>query len=165
MLNMAIPDEVAQYAEGHRITSYFNMGVVHKDEAQKPDWLWTTQSKADAPYDFDSFRYFIWNPHHHRYETAYVQRNVIGYYPVEAEAGSPPKFTLLMQDEDDGKLYRYSFIYDIYRVRLEGKEPYAASPGGKPSPQQSITLAANAGARQGSFLARVRQRISKLLSK
>jgi hypothetical protein len=165
MLNMAIPDEVAQYAEGHRITSYFNMGMVHDGDTVKPNWLWTTQSESDAPYDFDSFRYFIWNPRHHRYETAYVQRKVIGYYPIEAEAGSPPKFTLLMQDEDDGKLYRYFYIYDIYRIRLVGKQPYAASPDGKPTPQTSLALAQNAPAPQTSLLARVRARINKLLGR
>lgn len=163
MLNMAIPDEVAQYAEGHRITSYFNMGVVHDGDLVKPNWLWTTQSKADAPYDFDSFRYFIWNPRHHRYETAYIQRNVVGYYPIEAEAGSPPKFTLLMQDEDDGRLYRYFYIYDIYRIRLVGRQPYNPA---QPSAPLSVTLAqAAAGQPQPSLLARVRRRLSRLLGR
>ena len=164
MLNMAIPDEVAQYAEGHRITSYFNMGLVHDGDITKPNWLWTTQSKDNASYDFDSFRYFIWNPRHHRYETAYIQRKVIGYYPIEAEAGSPPKFTLLMQDEDDGKLYRYFYIYDIYRVRLVDKQPYVVSPDGKPLPQPSV-LARNAPGSQSSLLTRIRQKINKLLGR
>jgi SH3-like domain-containing protein len=163
MLNMAIPDEVAQYSEGHRITSYFNMGLVHDGDLVKPNWLWTTLSKANAPYDFDSFRYFIWNPHHHRYETAYVQRKVIGYYPVFAEAGSPPKFTLLMQDEDDGKLYRYYYIYDIYRVRLVGKQLYVADQNGRPSAQPSIVPVTEQPAAQPTLLARIKRRISHLL--
>src|SRR5205823_1503129 len=39
---MAIPDEVAQYAEGHRITSYFPLGDVQDDGKIKHHWLWTT---------------------------------------------------------------------------------------------------------------------------
>jgi len=164
MVNMAIPDEVAQYSEGHRITSYFQMGTVHDGDMVKPNWLWTTQSRSNAPYDFDSFRYFIWNPRHHRYETAYVQRNVIGYYPIEAQAGSPPKFTLLMQDEDDGKLYRYYYIYDIYRVRLVGRQLWSADQ--KAQPIQAVPNApVNEPSQRPSLLARVRQRISKLLGR
>ena len=31
---MAIPDEVAQYAEGHRITSYFSLGKIGRDQVE-----------------------------------------------------------------------------------------------------------------------------------
>src|SRR5438067_5264963 len=34
--------EVAQYAEGRRITSYFPLGETHDGTAVKPTWLWTT---------------------------------------------------------------------------------------------------------------------------
>src|SRR6202030_973377 len=41
-LYMAMPDEVAQYAEGHRITSYFSLGKIRDGDQQKDIWLWTT---------------------------------------------------------------------------------------------------------------------------
>ncbi|MGA6983125.1 MAG: hypothetical protein WBZ11_16345, partial [Candidatus Sulfotelmatobacter sp.] len=66
-LSMAIPDEVAQYAEGHRITSYFPLGQVHDDDQVKNNWLWTTITKGGQPYEFDSFRVFVWSLRHHRY--------------------------------------------------------------------------------------------------
>ena len=81
MLNMAIPDEVAQYAEGHRITSYFAMGNVQDEGQLKHNWLWTTIRKSGLPYEFDNFRFFIWSLRHHRYETVYIERDVIGHYP------------------------------------------------------------------------------------
>ena len=34
-LNMAIPDEVAQYAEGRRIVSYFSLGTVRDGDQKK----------------------------------------------------------------------------------------------------------------------------------
>ena len=69
-LYMAIPDEVAQYAEGHRITSYFSLGKVQDEDRVKDVWLWTTINGANRPYDFDGFRVFIWSLRRHRYETA-----------------------------------------------------------------------------------------------
>jgi hypothetical protein len=123
MLVMAIPDEVAQYSEGHRITAYFAMAEVRDDDRVKYDWLWTTLSQTDVPYDFDSFRYFVWNPRHHRYETGYIQRNVIGYYPVKVTPGAQPEFSMILRD-DDGKLYRNDFVLQGYRVRRANKEPW-----------------------------------------
>ncbi len=81
-LYMSIPDEVAQYAEGKRITSYFSLGEVKDDEmgVVKHDWLWTTLSDA-ADYDFDGWRVFIWSRRHHRFETSYRQHGVEGYFP------------------------------------------------------------------------------------
>src|SRR5512140_1860897 len=68
-LVMAIPDEVAQYAEGKHIVSYFALGKVQDGDALKPTWLWTTSVSRTAPYDFDSFRVFTWSLRRHRYET------------------------------------------------------------------------------------------------
>ena len=83
-LYMAIPDEVAQYAEGHRITSYFPLTDVQDGDTVKHNWLWTTSAGGDHPYDFDSYRVFTWSLRRHRYETAFIQRNVEGYFPVLA---------------------------------------------------------------------------------
>ncbi len=76
MLYLAIPDEVAQYAEGHRITSYFALRQTKEGNSIKNDWLWTTITKGLEPYEFDSFRVFVWSQRRHRYETAYIERNV-----------------------------------------------------------------------------------------
>jgi len=128
MLTMAIPDEVAQYAEGHRITSYFPLGKVLDEGVEKRHWLWTTISANGQPYEFDSFRVFIWALRRHRYETAYIMRNVKGYYPVEATAGDSPSFTLIMEN-DDGKRYQYKFAFEVNRVRLAQKTLW--EPGGE----------------------------------
>ncbi|HEX8986016.1 MAG TPA: hypothetical protein VF767_11300 [Bryobacteraceae bacterium] len=133
-LKMNIPDEVAQYSEGHRITSYFITGDVQDDGQLKHHWLWTTLSKTKQPYQFDSFRYFIWNLRKHRYETAYVERNLKGYFPVEvvhagAAAGkgteSFPSFRLIV--EEDGVRYRKTYSYQVYLVRLVSKERIEAA--------------------------------------
>jgi hypothetical protein len=128
-LKMNIPDEVAQYSEGHRITSYFATADVNDDGQVRHNWLWTTIGDAHVPYEFDSFRYFIWNTRHHRYETAYVERNLKGYFPVEVhpveatvgnKSATYPGFSLIV--EQDGVRYRKTYAYQIYLVRLVRKE-------------------------------------------
>jgi hypothetical protein len=130
MLVMRIPDEVAQYAEGHRITSYFSLGEVHDGGKVKHNWLWTTIAQGRQPYEFDSFRVFVWSRRRQRYETAYIERNLRGYYPVEAEAASgsgPPRFRLIVE-EKDGRRYRRTYGFQGYRVRLMGKELWSPPP-------------------------------------
>ena len=124
-LNMAIPDEVGQYAEGHRITSYFALGQVHDGDAVKNNWLWTTIIKGGQPYEFDSFRVFVWSLKHHRYETAYIERNIIGYYPIQVNsADSSPSFSVVLQG-NDGLRYRKTYSFEGYRIRMVNRELYS----------------------------------------
>ncbi len=139
-LFMSIPDQVAQYAEGRRIVSYFPLATVQDEDQAKHVWLWTTVGGGSHPYDFDSFRVFIWNLRHHRYETAFIARNVQGYAPVLVHevnyspsgsgmgaAGKYPGFSICF-DSKDGQLYRreYALIGNI--VRLAGEQPCQAQP-------------------------------------
>ena len=133
-LVMSIPDEVAQYAEGKRITSYFDLGAVNDDQKGiRHNWLWTTLSGLES-YDFDGWRVFLWNRRRHRYETSYRQRDLEGYFPVHVD---PPDanafgrtFELITRD-DDGKFRRRSYLFDGTRVHLTGTENY--NPTGTPA--------------------------------
>ncbi|MDQ2712896.1 MAG: hypothetical protein M3Y24_11835, partial [Acidobacteriota bacterium] len=131
-LMMSIPDEVAQYAEGKHITSYFDLGSINDEEkGLKHNWLWTTRSGA-KPFDFDSWRVFLWNRHRHRYETSYRQRDVEGYFPVHVDTADPSfigrTFQLITED-DDGKLRSRTYRFDGSRVHLTGTEDYHAGEG------------------------------------
>jgi hypothetical protein len=140
-LVMAIPDEVAQYAEGHRIVSYFSLGKVRDGDQQKDIWLWTT-SGGGAGADFDSFRVFNWSVRRHRYETAYIERRLKGYLPVlvqqvdltsASRSGAPaaseryPGFSVCIE-KADGQRYRreYAMLGNI--VRYAGERPCEAAP-------------------------------------
>jgi hypothetical protein len=138
-LFMAIPDEVAQYAEGHRISSYFPLGEGIKDEDKvRRNWLWTTIGQSTAGYDFDSLRVFIWSLRRHRYETAHIERNLKGYFPVRLEQvayGAPaktrkgetvsntyPGFSVCVEKKDGTRARRsYAFLTNI--VRFAGERP------------------------------------------
>jgi hypothetical protein len=128
MLQMSIPDEVAQYAEGHRITSYLSLGdVKDKDkDVTMHNWLWTTVSTGQFPYEFDSFRVFVWSTRRHHYETAYIERNVRGHYPVTTEdrPGEVEKAFSLVLEDKDGKLYKRTYAFSGYHVRMLSKVPY-----------------------------------------
>ncbi len=131
---LAIPDEVAQYAEGHRITTYFSLGKIHDDElnTDKNFWLWTTVHSGQHPYDFDSFRVFTWNPKRHRYETAYIQRSVEGYLPVLVKKeGGQETFSVCLADDDGARLRKRYTMLDR-QVRPLDAEPCPA-PAVQPS--------------------------------
>ena len=126
-LMMSIPDDVAQYAEGKHITSYFDLGVVKDDErGAKHNWLWTTISGAEA-FDFDSWRVFLWNRHRHRYETSYRMRDVEGYFPVRVDPGAATSLSRtfhLVTKDDDGRYRERTYNFDGTRVHLAGIESY-----------------------------------------
>ncbi len=132
MLNTSIPDEVAQYAEGHRITAYRPLGEVKDKEKNetKPNWIWTTISPGTFPYEFDSFRVFVWSTRHHRYETAYIERNVKGHYPLTTEdrPGEDEKAFSLVIEDKDGKLYKRTYAFTGYRVHMVSKTSYNPPP-------------------------------------
>jgi hypothetical protein len=130
--NMAIPDEVAQYAERRRIVSYFPLGYVEDGDQKKPVWLWTTVGGAHQGYDFDSFRVFVWSLKRHRYETAYIERNLTGHLPVllvkdvdygagKGAAGKYPGFSICTE-RADGQLHRREFalLGNIVRQANDG---------------------------------------------
>ena len=124
MLLMAIPDEVAQYAERARIAAYFHMGdTLDRDGAAHPAWLWAAASRPGA--DFDSLRLFTWNTRRNRYETSYIERNLTGFLPILIErrsTGEASGFTALIV-EKDGSLQTRVYSVNGFRARLASRRP------------------------------------------
>jgi hypothetical protein len=164
MLLMSIPDDVAQYSEGARITAYFDLGTVDDEGVAKHHWLWTTSSRTGVPHDFDSFRVFIWNRKKHRYETSYIERGVEGYFPVEVNGG---KFTLLLR-RDNGSFYTKTFAMEGYLTRWVGNAE-AQAPG-DPLGRTVISRgtaapAATAGEHSRGFVDRVKAWTKRVLNR
>lgn len=173
MLRMDIPDEVAQYSEGRRITSYFSMGQVNDHGVIKHNWLWTTCAPGDHEYDFDGFRYFVWSLRKHRYETAYIERDLKGYFPVtvhpaKASAGEKtqtmPGFSLVVEGAD-GVRYLRTYACQVYLVRLVEKTKWAPAEGADepnepPAPQSAAP--AKPGA---SVVGRLKQNVRRWLGR
>ncbi|HEY9141053.1 MAG TPA: hypothetical protein VIN93_09190 [Bryobacteraceae bacterium] len=131
-VSMAIPDEVAQYAEGRRIVAYFSLGQIVDQDLRKNIWLWVTATSGVHDYDFDSFRVFVWSLRHHRYETSHVERNLEGYLPVLAKpAGAggqaDPDFSLCVLN-NSGQRVRREYVLSAGRVRLVSESACPATP-------------------------------------
>ncbi|MBN9659926.1 MAG: hypothetical protein J0H49_17195 [Acidobacteria bacterium] len=117
MLLMAIPDEIAQYAERARITAYFNIGKVNDHGVDKPVWMWATLSQRGVPIEFDSLRIFIWNIRRHRYETSFIERGMKGYLPIGI-SGSPATGFKTVVEEKDGRLVEREYSINNFRARV-----------------------------------------------
>lgn len=126
MLLMAIPDEVAQYAERARITAYFNIGRVNDHGVEKPVWMWATLAQRGVPIHFDSLRIFIWNARRHRYETSFIERGMKGYLPIRLQ-GSPATTFAVVVEEKTGRLVEREYAINGFRARVvarrEGQLP------------------------------------------
>jgi len=123
ILDMAIPDEVAQYAEGKPITAWQVLDEVPAGDQKKAHYLWATTDESGLPYDFTGIRVFIWNAGHRRYETSYRERNLRGVYPltvgrVRLKSGEVPSFTITTLDDADNRVTReFVLLGNIVRRR------------------------------------------------
>jgi hypothetical protein len=170
LISMAIPDEVAQYAEGHRIVSYLPLGYVQDEEQKKSIWFWATV-RGRQPFDFDSFRVFNWNLRRHRYETAFIARNVHGYLPVLLNnvdyaigKGAPskyPGFSVCLEKEDGQRVRRdFALLGNI--VRYAGERPCETAPPmyvAKATGVRGIAVTETAAVPKESFSQRVKEKV------
>jgi SH3-like domain-containing protein len=174
LVSMAIPDEVAQYAEGKRIVSYFPLGELEDGDQKKKIWLWTTTSDSRQPWDFDSFRVFVWSIRRHRYETAYIERKLKGYAPVlrkqveYSTKGQPVKyegFSVCMENKDGQRVRREYALLGV-SIRFAGEQPCEPPqpPLAVPAPAP-IAVADAAPAPRESFSERIRKRWHALIGK
>ncbi len=170
-VSMAIPDEVAQYAEGHRIVSYFSLGQLTDHDERKEIWLWTTVGSGVHDYDFDSFRVFVWSFRHNRYETSHVERNLEGYSPVlakpaGAEGQTNPGFSICVVNRVD-KRVRREYELSAGRIRLVSEGDCPAAPPIYTAPTASAVAAAAGTAPTAppapqSFFQRLKNRLKAL---
>lgn len=105
MIDLDVPLDVAQYAEGQRIIGCFILNEVNDGDKKVPQYLMVlTEAKDGQSFDFNQARVFTWNVKRHRYETAYRERNLNGVLPVSVshedfgKEGNLPTFVLRVKD-------------------------------------------------------------------
>ena len=132
MVDVDIPLEIAQYAEGQRIVAFFALNEVSDADKKVPQYLVVlTEPKDGLPYDYDQIRVFTWNVKRHRYETAYREHDLNGVLPVTIsqenfdKEGMLPVFVLHVKDDGGNVIDRkYKLNTPIVRrVIAPGEEP------------------------------------------
>jgi SH3-like domain-containing protein len=141
MIDLDVPLEIAQYAEGQRIMGAFIINKVSDEDKQVPQYLVLfSENKDGMPFDYNQARVFTWNPKKHRYETAYRERGMMGFFPVMIgtenfdKEGVLPTFTLRAQDQD-GKIVERKYKLNqpiVRRVIAAGEQPQKLAAPPKP---------------------------------
>ncbi len=131
MVDLDVPLDVAQYAEGQRIVAFFVLNQVQDGDKKVAQYLTVlTEPKDGMPFDFNQIRVFTWNVRRHRYETAYRER-MEGVLPVTVlqenfdKEGVLPVFTIRVQD-DSGKVSERKYKLNtpiVRRVLAPGEQP------------------------------------------
>ncbi len=137
MLDVDVPLEIAQYAEGQRIVAAMVLDEVQDDDKKVAQYLvMLTEPKDGMPFDYNQIRVFTWNVKRHRYETAYRERNLNGVLPVTVsqedfgKEGILPAFVLHVKD-DNGNLIERKYKLNtpiVRRVLGPGEQPPTPAP-------------------------------------
>ncbi len=153
MVDLDVPLEVAQYAEGQRFVAFFVLNQVEdpgKEGADKKvsQYLCAITEPHDGlPYDFDQIRVFTWNVRKHRYETAYREHGLNGVLPITLSTenfdkeGPLPVFVVRVKDAD-GKVSERKYKLNTPMVRR------VLAPGEKDLPRSANRSAAKPAARR-----------------
>jgi SH3-like domain-containing protein len=138
MIDLDVPLDIAQYAEGQRIVAFFVLDQVTDGDKKVPQYLVAlTEPKDGMPFDYNQIRVFTWNVKRHRYETAYRERNLDGVLPISVsqenfdKEGTLPVFVLRVKD-DSGNVSERKYKLNtpiVRRVLAPGEQP--AKPSGK----------------------------------
>jgi hypothetical protein len=132
MVDVDVPLDIAQYAEGQRFVAFFQLDEVQDGDKKVPQYLCLlTEPHDGAPYDYDQVRVFTWNVKKHRYETAYREHGMDGVLPVTVtqenfdKEGTLPVFILRVKD-DAGNVVEKKYKLNtpiVKRVLAPGETP------------------------------------------
>jgi hypothetical protein len=143
MVDIDVPLEVAQYAEGQRIVGAFVLDQVSDSDKKVPQYLLVLTEPHDGmPFDYNQVRVFTWNVRRHRYETAYRERKLFGVFPVTIthgnfdKEGDLPVFILHVQD-DTGKVAERKYKLNTPIVRRVLSPAEEAEKTAHPAPRRS----------------------------
>jgi hypothetical protein len=111
-VDVDVPDDVAQYAEGQRMVGAYKFATVIDAESNAPNHevpeyvTVLSPPKSGLPFDFDQVRVFTWSVKRHRYETAFRLHPIQGFLPVRVSRqpvkdGTAPAFSFQIASSQD----------------------------------------------------------------
>jgi len=133
-----LPDQVREGAESTnmRVMAWFELNRVADDRGEHPQYLVAgAHGPEGLPCDFTMLRVYTWNARKSRYETAFIENNLCGAFPVRVgkDAKAQPEFRFQLMDKKEERTYR--LIQTV--VRRVREEAPGAHKTGKTAPREA----------------------------
>jgi hypothetical protein len=134
IMDVDAPDALVRYSEGQRIVGAYVLTTVNdpdapQDDKNVPEYVTAVGPyKSGLSYDFDQIRVFTWNVKKHRYETAFRDKNIEGYLPVEVKMATDP-YGKAPVDTESAPTFSYHVLSDDAPVVVPDPVTGAVVPG------------------------------------
>ena len=123
------PAPIGDYATSAalRVVAWMVLNKVPSDGGEKPQYLVAGAHGGEGqPCDFTALRVYTWGTARQRYETAYVENDLCGQFPIRASATADgAEFRFAELDENDAERV-YRMKQTIVR-RVRENQPAASS--------------------------------------
>jgi hypothetical protein len=138
-VSLDLPDPVREGAESANIRAlaWFELNRVTDAEGDHPQYLAAgTRGPEGMPCDFTTLRVYTWNGRKTRYETAFIDNNLCGAFPIRVgkDAKGNPEFRFQLMDSKEDRTYR--LIQTVVRRVKEEKPP--GTPKSKSSASNAV---------------------------
>jgi hypothetical protein len=136
-VSLDLPDPVREGAESANIRAlaWFELNRVSDGEGEHPQYLSAgARGPEGLPCDFTTLRVYTWNSRKTRYETAFIDNNLCGSFPIRVakDPKGQPEFFFRPIGEKEPRHYR--LIQTVVR-RVKDEIPGAPSKSEKAKPQ------------------------------
>jgi hypothetical protein len=136
-VSLDLPDPVREGAESANIRAlaWFELNRVSDGEGEHLQYLAAgARGPEGLPCDFTTLRVYTWNTRKTRYETAFIDNNLCGTFPIRVskDTKDQPEFRFLLLGEKGERHYR--LIQTVVR-RIKDETPGMSSKSEKAKPQ------------------------------
>jgi hypothetical protein len=138
-VSLDLPDAVREGTESANVRplAWFELNRVTDGEGEHPQYLVAgARGPEGTACDFTTLRVYTWNTRKTRYETAFIDNNLCGTFPIRVakDPKGQPEFRFHLLGEKGDRDYR--LIQTVVR-RIKDETPAAPSKSDKAKPQQS----------------------------
>ena len=138
-VSLDLPAPVREGTESANVRplAWFELNRVTDGDGEHSQYLVAgTRGPEGLPCDFTTLRVYTWNTRKTRYETAFIDNNPCGAFPIRItkDPKGQPEFGFRLYGEKEERHYR--LIQTVVR-RIKDENPAAPSKSEKPKPQQT----------------------------
>ena len=136
-VSLDLPDPVREGAESANIRplAWFELNRVSDGEGEHPQYLSAgARGPEGQPCDFTTLRVYTWNTRKTRYETAFIDNNLCGAFPISVgkDPKGQPEFRFHLFGDKEERHFR--LIQTVVR-RIKDETPGAPAKSEKTKPQ------------------------------